>query len=180
MIDTGVDKVLFGLEKGIRYLATIEETLHPIEAYIICFILDEFHDIWRFSNKNYRLMMNVITLHEVTKNDAFNKYIVFSNHADVCYLTNRINVLLGYENQAQLITKINNELPVKDVCDLAFKGQDILELTTLRKRSWIGLVIDDLLYDVIMGIMPNEYEVLKTFALKRIQELQKEMGETNE
>jgi hypothetical protein len=29
-----------------------------------------------------------------------------------------------------------------------------------------------------MEIMPNDYEVLKEFALKRVDELQKELGET--
>ncbi len=76
--------------------------------------------------------------------------------------------------------KMYKEMPVMDVCDLAFKGQDILALTTMHNRSLIGLVIDDLLYNVIMGIMPNEYEILKEFSLKRVAELQKGMGDSNE
>jgi len=50
-----------------------------------------------------------------------------------------------------------------------------LQLTTLKTRSVIALVIDDLLYNVIMEIMPNDYDVLKEFALKRVAELQKEL-----
>jgi hypothetical protein len=71
-------------------------------------------------------------------------------------------------------------MPVHDVCDLAFKGQDILELTELRNRRIIGLIIDDLLENVINGSMPNEYEPLKAFALKRIKELQDLQGGNNE
>jgi len=76
--------------------------------------------------------------------------------------------------------KMYKEMPVMEVCDLAFKGQDILALTTMHNRRLIGLIIDDLLYNVIMGIMPNEYEVLKEFSLRRVTELQKEMGDSNE
>ena len=88
-------------------------------------------------------------------------------------LVNKINVLLGYQDQEALIKEIGSSLVVRDVCDLAFKGQDILQLTTLKKRSVIALVIDDLLYNVIMKIMPNDYETLKEFALKRVEDLQR-------
>lgn len=177
MIQTTVDTVLYGLEQGIQYCQRLDAKLEILEFYIISFILNDIDDVWRFSNHDKRLIYQVITLHEVTKEEPFNKYILFSNKLQPCLLTNHINVLLGYHNQEVEIQTMWNEMPVKDVCDLAFKGQDILELTSLKKRSVIGLVIDDLLFQVIMGIMPNEYEPLKTFAFKRIQELQKEMGE---
>jgi len=105
---------------------------------------------------------------------------LFSNGVDLCLLTNKVSVLLGYEDQSIDINAIWNSLLVKDVCDLKFKGQDILELTNLRKRSVIALVIDDLLYNVINEIMPNDYHVLKEFALQRVEELQKEMEDENE
>jgi tRNA nucleotidyltransferase (CCA-adding enzyme) len=72
------------------------------------------------------------------------------------------------------------EMPVKDVCDLAFKGQDILELTTLRSRRIIGLVIDDLLREVLEGTKANTYDDLKPYALERIEQLQATMEDDNE
>lgn len=175
MVQTKIHEVLFGLKEGLEFLATVEESISPIEAFIICFIKGEYDEQWRFSNKNLRLIHHVINLQEVTKEGAFNKFIVFSRGAEVCYATNRISVILGYKDQYDLIKKIEDTLIVKDVCDLKFKGQDILQLTTLKKRSIIALVIDDLLYNVIMEIMPNDYEILKKFALKRVEELQRDM-----
>ena len=175
LVKSNLHKELHGLEKGIEYLQDIEGEVHSIEAFAISFILGEYSDVWRFSNNNRRLIEKVIHLHEVTKEGIWNKFIVFSNGAEVCLLANRINVLLGFEDQSELINNISKGLIVKDVCDLAFKGQDILALTTLKKRSVIALVIDDLLYNVIMEIMPNDYDVLKEFALKRVEELQKEL-----
>jgi len=119
----------------------------------------------------------VYNLHEVTKEDVFNKFIVYVNKLEGCLLTNRINVLLGYADQEKLIRTIHNELPIHDVCDLKFKGQDIIWLTELRKKSWIGIIVDDLKYNVIMGLLPNEYEPLKEYALIKVEELIKEMGD---
>ena len=180
MIESGISKELYGLDKGLRVIAKLDDLVHPLEAFIICFIADEIEEVWRFSNNQIRLIQKVINLHEVTRDDQFNKFILFSNKLEPCLLTNRINVLLGYKDQEQFIMDMYNNMPVMDVCDLTFKGQDILQLTTLKSRSVIGLVIDDLLFNVIMGIMPNDYDVLKEFSLKRVKELQKEMGEINE
>lgn len=180
MIQTGVSEELYGLHEGLKYISTLNDFVYPIEVFIISDILGELSEEWRFSNSNYRLIKQTVNLHEVTKDNEFNKYILFSNKLDPCLLTNRINVLLGYEDQKDFLLNMYKEMPVMDVCDLKFKGQDILALTTMHNRRLIGLVIDDLLYNVIMGIMPNEYEVLKDFSLRRVAELQKEMGDKNE
>jgi len=180
MVATGVSKVLYGIDEGLKFISEIDEHIYPIEMFIISFILGEQSDKWRFSNNNLRLIEQVKNLHEVTRDDEFNKFIIFSNKLDACLLTNRISVILGYKDQKDEIMRMYKEMPIMDVCDLKFKGQDILQLTTLHNRRLIALIIDDLLFNVIMGIMPNEYGILKEFSLKRVDELQKEMGDTNE
>jgi len=180
MIETEVDKELYGISEGLKFISSIDNKLEPIEAFIICFIFNDIDDEWKFSNKHYRLIDQILLLQEVTKEDVFNKFIVYVNGLEACLLANKLNVILGYDNQEDSIRKLESELPIKDVCDLKFKGQDILWLTTLKKKSVIGKVVDDLKYNVIMGYMPNEYDVLKEFALKKVEELQKEMGDNNE
>ena len=180
LLDSGVDKELYGLSKGLKYISEVKEELYPLEAFIICFIMDDINDVWRFSNKNIRLIKQIMDLHEVTKEDVFNKFIVYVNGLDACLLANKINVILGYKNQEDLIRELDSGLPIKDVCDLKFKGQDILWLTPLRKKTWIGIIVDDLKYNVIMGYLENDYEVLKEYALKKVEELILEMGDQNE
>ncbi len=175
MVETGVHEQLFGLQEGLKYLSTHEVDLYPLEMFALCFVLGEEQDVWRFSNKDYRLIQQVLYLHEATKEESFNKFILFSNGLEACMVSNRVSVALGYADQEALIKQLDAELLVKDVCDLKFKGQDILQCTTLKKRSIIALVIDELLYNVIMEILPNEYNVLKEFALQKIDELQKDM-----
>jgi len=178
LLDASVDKELYGISKGLQFVSEIEDNLYPVEVFIICYILDDIEDVWRFSNKNKRLIEQIVDLHEVTKEDVFNKFIVYVNGLEACLLTNKINVVLGYKDQEELIRKLEKALPIKDVCDLTFKGQDIMWLTPLRKKSWIGIIVDDLKYNVIMGYLPNDYEVLKKYALKKVEELILEMGDT--
>jgi tRNA nucleotidyltransferase (CCA-adding enzyme) len=173
---TGISDVLYGLREGLKYIETLDDFVYPIEAFIISFILGEQDDIWRFSNRQKDVIGQTVFLHEITKEDAFNKFILFSNKLDPCLLVNRINVLMGYKDQEEDIMAMYQDMPVMDVCDLKFKGQDILALSTLKSTKLIGRVIDDLLFNVIMGIMPNDYQILKEFALKRIDQIQKELG----
>ena len=180
MIESNIDKELYGIGEGLEFISKLDVELEPLEAFIICFIFTDIDDVWKFSNKHYRLIGQILLLQEVTKEDKFNKFIVYVNGLDACLLTNRINVILGYLDQEEVIRELEGALPIKDVCDLKFKGQDILWLTTLKKKSVIGKVVDDLKYNVIMGYMPNDYEILKEYALKKVNELQKEMGDNHE
>ena len=180
LINSGMDKQLYGLSSGINFISDLQIELYPLEVFIICFILEDIDDIWRFSNKDIRLIRQVMDLHEVTKEDIFNKFIVYVNGLETCLLANKINIVLGYHDQEMLIRKLDEELPIKDVCDLKFKGQDIIWLTELRKKSWIGRIVDDLKYNVIMGTLPNDYDILKEYALEKVQELILEMGDTHE
>lgn len=180
MIQSGVSEELYGIGKGLEYISTIDTELYPLEAFIICFILEDIDEVWKFSNKEMNIARKIIVLHEVTKEDIFNKFIIFVNHLNMCLIANKINVVLGYKDQEQLIVELDEALPIKDVCDLVFKGQDILWLTPLRKKSWIGNIVDDLKYNVIMGYLPNEYEPLKEYALKKVAELELKMEEPHE
>ena len=180
IIDTGIDNELYDISEGLEFVSNLEIELEPIEVFIICFVFSNISDEWKFSNKQYRLIDQILLLQEVTKEDIFNKFIVYVNGLEACLLCNKINVILGYNDQEELIRKLESELPIKDVCDLKFKGQDILWLTTLKKKSVIGKVVDDLKYNVIMGYMPNDYDILKEYALKKVDQLQKEMGDKHE
>lgn len=175
MNETGVSEVL-GLLEGFEKVSDIKEFVYPIEAFIICQILGADLREYRFSNKERETIDKASFLHEITKEDEFNKFMLFSHKLNPCLLVNRINVLMGYKDQKRDLLKMVDEMPVMDVCDLKFKGQDILKLTTLENKRLIGLIIDDILEEVIMNNMPNDYEIIKEFALQRIEEIQKKIG----
>jgi tRNA nucleotidyltransferase (CCA-adding enzyme) len=181
LLNTTIAKYLYGLEKGLKFLVEKKrQDLSPIEVYMVCFIVDYFDDVWRFSNQQKRLIDKVMQLHLITREDTFNTMMVFSHGIKLCSLVNKINVILGYDDQTKRLAHIDDAMPIKDVCDLAFKGQDIMQLTALKSHRLIGLVIDDLLEQVLYGRLTNQYDVLKAHALKKINKLNKELGENNE
>lgn len=175
MNQTGVSEVL-GLLNGFEKIVEMKEYVYPIEAFIICQIMGCDLSAYRFSNRETETIEQAAFLHKITKEDSFNKFMLFSHKLNPCMLVNKINVLMGYKDQREDLLKMVDEMPVMDVCDLKFKGQDILQLTTLENKRLIGLVIDDILEEVIMNDMPNDYDVIKKFALQRIEEIQKKMG----
>jgi tRNA nucleotidyltransferase (CCA-adding enzyme) len=180
MLDLEIADVLYGLKAGFEKVVTSKEQLYPIEFFIIAFLVGDVEDVFRFSNKERAIIEKAMELHEVTHNDLFNRFIVYVNKLEMCLLVNKINVFLGYPNQENRIREIDERLPIHDVCDLAFKGQDILWETNLKKRSLIGVIIDELIYQVIMEIRPNEYNALKEYALQRVNETLEEMDDNNE
>ena len=179
MIETGVHKYLPSLTKGTEHLAHRNDILQPTEFFIICFILEGINDYWRLSKKQLYLIKRVIDLHEITKKDDFNKMILFSNKLDICLLTNKINVLMGYEDKEKQIRSLWDDMPVHDVCDLAFKGEHIMKETPIKNARFIGMIIDDLLLQVLNHNLENKYEILKKHALKKVQYLQS-IGDDNE
>jgi len=111
-------------------------------------------------------MDKVIELVEVTQNDDFNILLVYSLGKEICMLANDVNLLINpSNNQSKIIHSIDDELPIHKTCDLAFKGQDILELTELKNASRIGEIIDDLIFQVITHHVKNTYEELKNYTL---------------
>ncbi len=180
LLDLGIADELYGLKSGFEEILKIKEKVYPIEFFIIAHIVDEVEDVFRFSNKERAIIEKAIQLHEVTKEDEFNRFIVYVNKLDMCLLVNKINVWLGYHDQEQIIREIDQRLPIHDVCDLAFKGQDILWKTNLKKHSLIGVIIDELKYKVIMEELPNEYKALEEYALNRVEETLEEMDDNDE
>lgn len=174
MNELGVLDELYGLKEGLIYLSDKDDSLRPIEVFTLCFSMTDIDDVWRFSNKEIRIIRQLIMIVDATSKDDFNKLMVYSNGLKACLSANKINVALGNKNQEVLIKEINDLLPIKDVCDLKFKGQDILWLTDMKKKSDIGLIIDDLKFKVIHGILPNDYDILKEYTLDKINKLDKE------
>ncbi len=158
--------------KGIEYVYNNKLQPNLDEFYLICFYLNESVDDYRFSKIELKWYKDVYNLLYIEDED-YNRLIVYSNGLDICLAANNVAVLLGIASDKEdQIRKIYSELPITKTCDLVFKGQDILSLTDLKNAETIGDIVDDIKFNVIMGIIDNEYEALKEFALNRIKELE--------
>ncbi|MBN2541095.1 MAG: CCA tRNA nucleotidyltransferase [Bacilli bacterium] len=171
--ESGIKTVFPELESGLRVLSKQKNSKLSIPVFFsLCFYLhrQEIPDRWRFSNKEKAIIEKIMELVLVTENDVFNELIIYRIGKEIPLMANQVSVLLGTsKDQEDLILKLYNGLPIKKTCDLAFKGQDILELTTLRNAEIIGEVIDDITYQIITKQLPNEYEAIKQYTLQLLE-----------
>ncbi|MBI9009456.1 MAG: CCA tRNA nucleotidyltransferase [Tenericutes bacterium] len=159
--------------KALKLLKNTEEfNLNYIEFLALSFYLEEIDipSYWRFSNKETAIINKVIELVTVTEKDKFNEMIIYRLGKDIPLMANSVNKVINPKNdQEDLILKIYEELPIYKTCDLAFKGQDILELTSERNAEIIGDIIDDITYQVITKQLANNYEDIKNFTMKLME-----------
>ena len=161
------------LKKGLELLVSRGEfRMNYLEFFAMNYYLynKAIPGNWRFSNKEKAIIEKIIELLEVTQNDSYNEMIVYRLGKDIPLMANNVQRLLNPANdQEKLIETIYEELPIKKTCDLKFKGQDILELTTINNAEIIGDIIDDITYQVITKQLKNDYNEIKDYTMKILE-----------
>lgn len=168
-----ISKAFPELKKATEILASCSEfSMSYLEFFAFSFYLHDktIPDGWRFSNKEKAIIYKIIELLEVTEHDNYNEMIIYRLGKDIPLMTNNIQRILNPKNdQEALISNIYDELPIHRTCDLKFKGQDILELTTLNNAEIIGDIIDDITYLVITKQLNNDYNEIKDYTMKILE-----------
>lgn len=158
---------LSDLQKGIHQLASLESySLNEQEFYALCFYMNQadIPDRWRFSKKEKDYLHRLMMLIEVTEADPFNELLVYAYGLELCLQANQVHRLLGSNiNQEKLIRDMWEKMPIHSTCELAFKGEDILQLHLVKDEAMIGEVIDLLIEKVITGHLQNDYITLKNY-----------------
>ena len=96
--------------------------------------------------------------------------IIYRLGKDIPLMANNVSRLINPDNdQEALIVNIYKSLPIYKTCDLKFKGQDILELTTLKNAEVIGDMIDDITYQVITNRLNNNYDDIKSYVMSLLE-----------
>jgi tRNA nucleotidyltransferase (CCA-adding enzyme) len=171
--EAGLDEVFPELRQGVRLLAlreSFELDFHQFFALCFSFNQQVIPDSWRFSNKEKAIIQRLMELVFVTSDDNFHPLMIYANGLDLCLLADGINRILNPANiQTPAIVEIYQAMPIHKTCDLAFKGDDILKLTSIKNAHVIGDVIDELIEQVITQKLPNEYGPLKQYAISRLQ-----------
>jgi tRNA nucleotidyltransferase (CCA-adding enzyme) len=173
MLDGDIFTAFPELNKGLSYLAKIEKyDINYLEFFALCYFLGNgvIPEDWRFSNKEKAVIEKIIELVYVTENDSFNEMIIYRLGKEIPLMANNVQRTLNPKNdQEDLINNIYDNLPIYKTCDLVFKGQDILELTTLKNAEIIGDIIDDITYQVITGHLKNDYEEIKKYTMNILE-----------
>lgn len=169
-----IGEALPGLDKGLEFLSGLNGyRLGLWEFYALCFHLNQegIPESWRFSNKERSLIQTIIDLVEVTRHDDFNETIIYADGLDLCLMGNNVNRLINNRNdQEGKILSIWNSMPIHSTCELAFKGQDILNNTNIVDARIIGQIIDEIIIRVITGTLKNDYDEIHAFVRQYLQE----------
>ena len=107
---------------------------------------------------------------ELEKTDA-TPLMVYHHGVDKLRQADQINVLLvkDYKSKAKQITKVQKQTVFVSNSQMAFKAQNLIELTGGVTGPFVGEIIESLKEQIISGIIPNEFEVLKTEALRQYE-----------
>lgn len=126
-------------------------------------------DTWPLSNKENQIINSLSEIMLVTKEDHFNELMVYARGLEMCLSANHLNRLINPMNdQEDLIQSIYAKMPIHKTCDLAFKGQDILDLKLLDNARLIGDLIDDITNQIITLQLENDYQTIKNYVTDKL------------
>lgn len=126
---------------------------------------------------NQEFVKNVVNLAIANLKADYDELTLFRNGLDVCLAANKSNHLWKKsKNKSRKIKKAFDKLPIKSTCDLAFKGQDILEITKDDGGKYLEELIDNIEASVLLGELKNEYEAIKVYVYRRLYEIKKHVG----
>jgi tRNA nucleotidyltransferase (CCA-adding enzyme) len=170
-----IDDVFPEWSEGIRVFGAMS-TSHPEpETFFAVSFLQSggiIPDHWRFSNREKTRILRLMDLIQVTRQDDFTPMLLYCYGRDMCLQADLANVaLFGTLSRAETIRTLDETLPIRRTCDLAFKGDDILKLTGVKNARIIGQVIEEMIDAVLCGTIPNQKEPLSRYALQRIETL---------
>ena len=174
MIETEFSQHLFDLHDGINVLSQSTIDYKKIHAYTVFYL--ETNDLFkrfRLSKKRMRAIEQLARIVYQTEEEPFKPEIVFHEGLEACLNANVVHQIYGQNDRAYAIKKIAQDLPIKSVCELKYKGEDILKQSKLKKQRHIGYIIDQLILDVIYHRIPNTKEALKAQTETLIENLEK-------
>ncbi|MFA6627650.1 MAG: hypothetical protein WCQ80_01190 [Bacilli bacterium] len=180
LITLGLYKHIESLDKAFRYQDRHRFKSFDFESFLlISFLLNKeidesylpfVEDPIQFK-KIYRLAI-------ANPKCIYNSLDYFSNGLETCLEANRLNVYLKRaKRRHKKIIKEYRDLPIHEVCDLAFKGEDILKLTNGQDGPFLPVLIDKIIATVLSGDIVNDYDVLKVFSINELKSQNIALGE---
>ncbi|HRU49542.1 MAG: CCA tRNA nucleotidyltransferase [Bacilli bacterium] len=158
--------------EGIPYLIKRFGELTILEKMAICFKRSgNFPTIHALTHQEMKDVQSLVDLsNELEKTDA-TPLMVYHHGVDKLRQADQINVLLvkDYKSKAKQITKVQKQTVFVSNSQMAFKAQNLIELTGGVTGPFVGEIIESLKEQIISGIIPNEFEVLKTEALRQYE-----------
>lgn len=121
-----------------------------------------------------------IDLAIVTPKSQYDPILLFNYGMKNAVLANQINVLLGRAlKKTRKIEREYESLPIKKVCDLKYKGEDILKQYPDIDGEKLVELVEEIKYKVLMQELSNDYDELKVYVLNKMEKPKPVEAEVN-
>lgn len=173
MVKTKFYKHIPSLRRGIKRLHTSYSKVSIEELLLISFVLNgAINDQYEELVSSFSLIKQVYQLAMSNPKSKYDEMILFSYGLDICIEANKINWILGRScKKERKITKQYQALKIKKVCDLAYKGEDILKIVAPQYAPQIPSVIDEVVLAVLLGKIQNTPVAIESFVTEELKKL---------
>lgn len=162
MIECGLDEVLPGLEKGIKYVASLDNMPFVDTFFALAFTLNNgvIPNQWTFSNihrNKYQKAAEVALKISGMPDDL----TLYQYGLEICLLANKVNFYLGKSKHLErLITKTYEDLPVKSELDIALTSHEIIDFVGKKPGAWLGQFKKEMILDILSKKVSNNKDAL--------------------
>lgn len=164
--DSGISKYLPGLEKGIKYFVNNDIKIQKEIFFPFCFYLNGKVDkFWKLSKLNETHYQNVIKILKLEKISQIN---LVKFHREDVMVASRINEILQiFPLNYQEIIKLYDEIPLKDIQELAISVDELLKIYNKNPGPWIKDIQNNLLNAIIKKKINNNHLEIIDYLEKR-------------
>lgn len=159
------------LSKYENHRKKVKKDEYTFETFLGCsLVTNKKYDenVGKLSDDSVKLKQ-VVDLALVTKKSKYDKLLLYTYGLDTCLEANKINYILGTANlKKKQITKAYDNLIIKSVCELAFKGEDIIAMCGNQVGDFVQELVDKMVFKVLHKELPNTYEELRQFAITEL------------
>ncbi len=173
MMKLKVADELRGYSKGIPFVMKNFNKLSTEEMFALCYYL---HGEIPLNTSFDRVMLIKIktilkTLQEVGS-DPISRMHILHYGAEILVSVDKIRSMVNPEIKSDVknIEKLGRSMPISSVSDMAFKGNDLIELSGGQTGPYVSEVVEALREKVVLGEVKNEYAELKKEATKILVE----------
>lgn len=165
MVESNIIQYLDGLEKGIKFIATLDEMPFTDAFFGACFVLNkEVPQTLPFSNKHRHKYQQVIEL--VDKYQIFDNVALYTYGLELCLLANKVSFILGKAKYAKKqIADAYEALPIKSDLDLKLRASDIMKLLDRKAGAWLGELQREMVLAILNDKVQNTKEALEAYVL---------------
>ncbi|MFW5865382.1 MAG: hypothetical protein ACOCUE_04880, partial [Candidatus Izemoplasmataceae bacterium] len=154
-------ETLFSVPKAFEVLNQAIDYDHLIALSVLMIEGEDIETRFKLSKKLISSCKQLARIHLISKEEGFTNRLLFNEGIEAIKKANQLNKLYGIEHDEDALVKAYNDLPIKEVCELAFKGEHIIKTFDLKNRSHIGFIIDELILSILNHQVKNTYEALK-------------------